>query len=884
MDIADFPIYKYPTKDVTDPGVLFQSLGSFWTQVFQDRDTIKGLTMAQALETTQRYKDLVEVCNTFSVKDIPALHTVDWFPIIIKRSDYRNAPLLFKHNEDSEVAYFGAQPAQDINNFYEGVIFKFGFPKQPSASVYTITMPEGLTDFALIADKIVNPAKIYVNGLDVYHSDDAIYFNRDIFEDPDIPKTAVIGEDGEQETFTNSTGLTFDEEIIILWAYQGKVDTDNLFENFGYIFDLKLTSGKFYKALLEKVFNLFVEGPTIRSLKSVMGAFLGVKPVIGITETIESIFTDTSYRYIVTDLNTYKFDLYYNLLDGIAVGAVVHAGDMLVDAVEYHDYVQSKNWWRHALVPKTGYAELDENGFPIDSVEEVHTPIYPYDIVPVGSLSDYHHYTVTPGNQYYAFIDSGSGPAYAGIHSSVTTDLSIEVGNTFSSYLVAVVPLITPPSPTPEIFPTTDVLVTPNPNHLMTFTGLAAGHTYFVYKSTNSGVSYSYDDRFTQFSGTSVGYIGASTEFYYLVDAGEGEQYSYGSTPVGSLANLHYFMVEPGHSYNYYVSYDSAPYALIGTFSIAVDDSTSWAIQTANANTIYIEDTLVFYPEGGIAQFPQMGFPNYMFLGNYEEQLVFKNEYELLTTDAEGNITFPIHGSVNDVEKFHLHLNESKTEIAEALGIGVSSALSLNPLDFIFTNFLKNNSALFKFNFKSIQQAQLLTSFFDTIKKVLPKYVYFVFFFDLTLDVETYQYLNFNDPGADGSNTDGQLTATLAELKTASFTGAEMFGLSKGLDYASSGNTEQIDCNMNHVKAGKIATVTYYFTVVSGDEYAVEVDAGSGYVEQTTFVADSDEKTVTVDLGQIPRLVASSDDAITTFRPSGKSTKDIPILRLLDFS
>lgn len=567
MTTTDFPIYNYPTKDVTDPDVLFQSLGSFWTQLFQERGTIKGLTAAQALEITQRYKELVETIHSFSVKDIPIFNTIDWLPLIIKKSEYNTVPLLFKDLTDSEVAYFGPQPAQAVNNYYEGITFQFGYPKNPSALVYTTPTPAGLTRFSVIADKIINPSKVFVHGIDVQHTTDGIYFNHDIFSDPAIIKIPVINDDGTPETFVSITGPTFNEELVILWIYQAQVDQANLFENFGYIFDLKLESSDFYKVLLGKVLNLFVEGPTIHALKSVLGAFLGVSSVINPVEHIETIFTDANYRYVVTDLHTYKFDLYYSLLPGVAVGATLYAGDMFVDAIQYFDYVVSKDWWRHTLVPKTGYSS------------------------------------------------------------------------------------------------------------------------------------------------------------------------------------------------------------------------------------------------GNIVQYPEMAFPSHMFLGDYEHQFVFLNAFELVTTNAQSTITFPIHGDANDVAKFHNYINLSKVEICAKLGLGASSAISINPLDFIFSNFLKANSALIKFNFKTVQQAQLFTSFFETIKKTLPKYVYFIFFFDFTLPADEYAYLNYSPINADGSESGGLVGGAGTAYNKIANVAVDLFAFSKGVDYASSGNETVVTCGTN-VKAGTIATFT----------------------------------------------------------------------------
>ena len=80
----------FPDKYNISPEVLYQSLGSFWTQIFSEKGTIKGYTLGQAEELTQSYYKLLDTINSFSIKHIPVFSTVRWQPLIIKKSKYNS--------------------------------------------------------------------------------------------------------------------------------------------------------------------------------------------------------------------------------------------------------------------------------------------------------------------------------------------------------------------------------------------------------------------------------------------------------------------------------------------------------------------------------------------------------------------------------------------------------------------------------------------------------------------------------------------------------------------------------------------------------------------------------------------------------------------------
>lgn len=348
----DFPINTFPSNTVTDGEYLYRGLGSFWTQLFSERDTLKGYTRASAEELVQRYYELIEVIDSYSVESCPIFKKEKWRPIVLYKSKFNKLPFSFKQND----AVFGPQPESSV--YYQDLTFQFGRSKTPAAAVYSYQVGKELASFSVIADKVIAPQKLYIQGSDVYRdASGALYFNSNIFEDSTLPRALVIGENGEVETYTDNEGNEFEEEFLVLWAYHGSQDVDFLYYNFGHIFNFKQVSSATYRSILSALFALYVDGPTIRNIQACCAAFLDIPYVYTPVETVDYIFADTSNNYVVTDKNCYKLKKEFTLRSDLANGKILYVGDLLIEDVAVYDNLkatsldfyapgqQTYGWW-----------------------------------------------------------------------------------------------------------------------------------------------------------------------------------------------------------------------------------------------------------------------------------------------------------------------------------------------------------------------------------------------------------------------------------------------------------------------------------------------------------------------------------------------------------
>src|SRR5579859_2801304 len=166
-----------------DSQALFGSVGYFWQRMFNDYPVVHGMTMAQADSVTQGYFKLVELLNSYSCYNIPVFETRRWYPLYVYRSSLNNE-LLF-----GEGVLFGAEiGAQDY-------LFGSTVP-ETSANTVSMLVPEELQLAPFIADQIVSPKHVLINGIDYTLANGRLTFNYNPFLYTDINQTNVYNANG----------------------------------------------------------------------------------------------------------------------------------------------------------------------------------------------------------------------------------------------------------------------------------------------------------------------------------------------------------------------------------------------------------------------------------------------------------------------------------------------------------------------------------------------------------------------------------------------------------------------------------------------------------------------------------------------------------------
>lgn len=137
--------------------------------------------------------------------------------------------------------------------------------------------------------------------------------------------------------------------------------------------------------------------------------------------------------------------------------------------------------------------------------------------------------------------------------------------------------------------------------------------------------------------------------------------------------------------------------------------------------------------------------PSYAFAADIGYSLFFENT-EAFIEYSDNKINFPVQGKPEDIKKFNDYLNhpDRKQQILDSLNFPEkkNAKLLINPLEFVFANFFKNNTLLLKVEFFCEDQMQLFLNLFDELKKYLPPHVFIFVKLNIKLGYE--QINNWN--------------------------------------------------------------------------------------------------------------------------------------------
>jgi hypothetical protein len=378
--IPGLAVTDYPGDTLTNSRRLYDALGGFWTRLFRERWTIRGLSIGQSEELIQRYYDLVDSVAALAVREVPELQRQRWLPVDLRRSEMQVFPFLFLPPEDPESAVFGTQPRVDwpaTRPWHDGEIFQFGRSRWPSAGLYVFPLDPSIRKLPMLVDRLVEPSRVFIHNIDYRLEPGRIVFLFDPFAQPDLAFTPAIGPDGVPVVFVPPQTMPdrvdaygqpdpapppapVVDGALRLWGGHAGVDMDVLYDAFGRIFELRYPDPEVYKLVLEKVVNLFASGPTVHAVTALCNAFLGLRQVEQDGEVLEQAYTVDGTSFVVTSARVYTAPDYYVFSDlvwangAVRAGAVLHVGDQLFTGVEYHDRVTSPDWWLGEFVAMEG--------------------------------------------------------------------------------------------------------------------------------------------------------------------------------------------------------------------------------------------------------------------------------------------------------------------------------------------------------------------------------------------------------------------------------------------------------------------------------------------------------------------------------------------------
>lgn len=295
--------YQYPETIYDTPETLLATLGSWWADLYDGRDQVLELLRARGQVENQAIWDLAEAIAAVSRFSVPIYHRENWYPLQLLKSQVNNAAIAL-------LQYDGGG-AYDTGYAYD---------VPPSSPYFAFPVPADLVVAPTILNRFLGPTLTLHDGLDYVLRPGVISFQRNPFDDPRVAVRTIY-----------TDGVPTDAEAT-LWVYQGDMDWDLVYQQFGYIVDLKLKSSAGYRQLLNAILDGMVGGCTQQDVLWGLAAMLGAPLVLEATETVVDIVTDTHNLVIITDQHVYKFAT--TAVPTVSVGDRVVRGQSLTDVLQ----------------------------------------------------------------------------------------------------------------------------------------------------------------------------------------------------------------------------------------------------------------------------------------------------------------------------------------------------------------------------------------------------------------------------------------------------------------------------------------------------------------------------------------------------------------------
>jgi len=256
-----------------DPSTILGVLGSLWTKTYGDGLVVENMAQTVLQNFTQEYLNLCETAACVSRFDIPLYHTENWALLELHRSGVRN----------------------------------------DSLGCATLKLP-GPVDVRLLMNRIIEPSVVLCPGTDFYVEKGYITFRKNPFDNPLIPQ------DGDG--------------TLALWGFRAEYDYEYLYNHFGYLLGLRMSTSQEYKDTINAIMDALSEGLTLTKLNAILAIMTGTPLVKEPKEIVQSLSEDRRGPFVVTDHNVYR--LPPRAAYGLHRGSELLCGQQLVP--EYRVY------------------------------------------------------------------------------------------------------------------------------------------------------------------------------------------------------------------------------------------------------------------------------------------------------------------------------------------------------------------------------------------------------------------------------------------------------------------------------------------------------------------------------------------------------------------
>lgn len=302
---------EFPRFDFEDGNTLLQAVGSFWAQIFEDRDRLKLEFDALGALFLQTHINFLEAVDSLSRLEVPVFHTERLFLFKLKKSARVTEEGALKYGDGT---VYGPQPGTGDKSLYGEVV----------RERFTYSLGDSqLADVATITNRILDPSLVLTKGVDytIDRLKNTITFVKEPFDEPLLARRPIYGDDNE----------IADEEVSLI-LFNAQFDRKLLFNHFGYVINVSAPSSQFYKDFINAFWNALNRTLTLEDIRLLLGAITGIPSTIEDGEVVEFIETSRGRLNITTNRNTYRFK--DTAVPTVSQGDTLRKGQELVNSLE----------------------------------------------------------------------------------------------------------------------------------------------------------------------------------------------------------------------------------------------------------------------------------------------------------------------------------------------------------------------------------------------------------------------------------------------------------------------------------------------------------------------------------------------------------------------
>lgn len=343
---------------------LIRFLGSFWRNIHEGREFVRGLQRVRGIKAAQFYLDLLESLKLQDRRGLPVFHRELWKPLVIRYSG-RN------HAQENILRLGGGAtlgPQEEGSKYGEGAELHVG-SLAGLAGYVTYPVEGDITAIVSgISNNVLRPtvtykvsqdfpgdgeSVVYMNGTLIFPEDKDPFAKGSGFEVYDVVDDVRDSDKADRET--------------VLWASDALVDRSYVADHMSYALGITCQSTDVAKRILNAGWDSMNCGLTPELLRTLLAAILNVPVIQEAEETVRTVTTEADgTKRVATDKNTYTVYKGAKLRDCVVQGAVLHRGDLLDQALKIYPLLTDLS--EEKLANTTEYADILRTDVPVLTV------------------------------------------------------------------------------------------------------------------------------------------------------------------------------------------------------------------------------------------------------------------------------------------------------------------------------------------------------------------------------------------------------------------------------------------------------------------------------------------------------------------------------------